>query len=1526
MDDSYGHPTKKAKIDSAAGPKKRLPGKSLDYSMELNENTNSPNTHIPNPKNKRRGAPQILNTIEEIDLGRRKKAISISDLNTMKKQSKKAGVQTRYDSVIELRDESDVSINSSSPLKLLRSSQDFNFESPKAGKPESLQRKSGSDDNGIYWETTPQSANGPTDATFKNDETITNELKLPSSPLRNVAKRNQSTDLVDSLVDPEVKSLMEKYQGNERLKIRPQPYKRYKSVESNEKSDTQVPEKKLCIKSKNDLIKETHNDQIDFSDMLAQIGSKLMTSGYLKVDESENKESLHEEITTSSNTHVLPGVSHEDVLGTTSAHTDCSSSDAFSDEIDVSEVFAQATQVPATQPPIGNIDKMSSDDPFSDDDEDLMDKIELGLTQRPVEGCRPITDQTEVEVFETDSSKLMKDMGAVSLTEAKTNKYKGMISSRLQSFRSNDSAESLLRSFQLFDENENRAKSSIHCDYMKRFQIKQVQQGSFKRGALSQRQIILTCLDDDENLIKIMVRDHWTELDFQINDIIHVVLTHEGSSFQLVDKDRNLLIWHPDILISATRVSDAVECSRRSLISHKFNGPGEVSIPFIIGNITHNLFQQCLLHRCTEKEFVENIIEKELEVNILDIFAARKSKQDIKEIIEEHFLYIREWIDEYMGNGCKHPPLGGYRPKPEYKATNILDIEENIMSPIFGIRGLIDVVIEAQLKDGRKIVVPLEIKTGREYSSNRAQASLYTLLVKQKYNVNSFYASLAYTKIHQCYLVSVSRNDYIGLVNIRNQLSKYLVYAVTQLPPIESDAPCERCYSKEPCFILNQLAENGILPENNNIDKAQYDIVTLGLDNERYRSFYHHWDKLITKEEGLVNFSKTDLWKKSSQFRETNGGNCVGNLSVAGCEYNYANGQYVYIFERDPTIYPAIVSSHLARNDRVILSDDQANFAIANGYVKHISADAIAIVTNRNWAHSALRLPGFNKEANQTFKSVLVPKGTEHFVELPESVKARTYRLDKDQIAQGMSLARFNLLNLFLPDGDIRTRELLIENDSPKFSNIPQFDYSAIKETLNADQLKAVDAVSKINDYCLILGMPGTGKTTVISSLIDCIVKSGYSVLISAYTHSAVDNICEKLIKNSRNRGEPLNMLRTGVLSKIRPLVQQYCIYSENYRHEIKNSDEFQKTIDQCPIVATTCLGISDIVFGMGKKFDYCIIDEASQVTLPIVLGPIAMADKFVLVGDHFQLPPLVLHPEAKAEGLDLSLFQILNDSHPENVIELTNQYRMCADIMSLSNELIYDGRLKCGSEVVAAQKLIIPNITELPIAGTYVERLLEPERRVIFVNEDEVPTIHEISSNDKIENPGEAKVINTLIKTMLAGGINQEDIGVMSFYKAQMRHFFTALSKFKDLEILTADRFQGRDKDVIIISLVRTEVIGELLKEWRRVNVAITRARCKLIIFGSKKLLDGFEQFEGFMEMIENNGWSYNLTKEDVQGISMLDHKLDVILTSIYGTQNESSTHAFADESQQNSVRRLDLSSRAIRRTKILKYVIDSL
>lgn len=143
------------------------------------------------------------------------------------------------------------------------------------------------------------------------------------------------------------------------------------------------------------------------------------------------------------------------------------------------------------------------------------------------------------------------------------------------------------------------------------------------------------------------------------------------------------------------------------------------------------------------------------------------------------------------------------------------------------------------------------------------------------------------------------------------------------------------------------------------------------------------------------------------------------------------------------------------------------------------------------------------------------------------------------------------------------------------------------------------------------------------------------------------------------------------------------------------------------PVVACTCLGIDQYVclplscltalvsreltsspLFQRRKFDYCIIDEASQITLPTALGPLRFADKFVLVGDHYQLPPIVKNHHARKAGLDVSLFKLLSDARSESVTSLTFQYRMNEDIMALSNGLIYEGRLKCGNDAVAAQSL----------------------------------------------------------------------------------------------------------------------------------------------------------------------------------------------------------------------------------------------
>jgi DNA replication ATP-dependent helicase Dna2 len=145
----------------------------------------------------------------------------------------------------------------------------------------------------------------------------------------------------------------------------------------------------------------------------------------------------------------------------------------------------------------------------------------------------------------------------------------------------------------------------------------------------------------------------------------------------------------------------------------------------------------------------------------------------------------------------------------------------------------------------------------------------------------------------------------------------------------------------------------------------------------------------------------------------------------------------------------------------------------------------------------------------------------------------------------------------------------------------------------------------------------------------------------------------------------------------------------------MKSFDEIKEAWHGTPIVATTCLGINHQVFNE-RAFDYCIVDEASQITLPICAGPIRMSRTFVLVGDHNQLPPVVRNEEAREGGLDVNLFKLLSDAHPQSVVNLEHQYRMCEDIMTLSNTLIYDGRLRCGTEAVRTRSLHVPKMEAL--------------------------------------------------------------------------------------------------------------------------------------------------------------------------------------------------------------------------------------
>jgi DNA replication ATP-dependent helicase Dna2 len=302
------------------------------------------------------------------------------------------------------------------------------------------------------------------------------------------------------------------------------------------------------------------------------------------------------------------------------------------------------------------------------------------------------------------------------------------------------------------------------------------------------------------------------------------------------------------------------------------------------------------------------------------------------------------------------------------------------------------------------------------------------------------------------------------------------------------------------------------------------------------------------------------------------------------------------------------------------------------------------------------------------------------------------------------------------------------------------------------------------------------------------------------------------------------------------------------------------------------------------------------------------MAKTFVLVGDHYQLPPLVRNKEAVEGGLDVSLFRLLSEAHPEAVAMLDSQYRMSADIMSLSNELIYNGRLKCGDQDIARQVLNIPNQTALQSLHHHTEtsslpricpgptssschlaRTLEPCNRVLFLDTDPLGTDLETAQGSRITNDTEARLISQLAASLLAAGIRPADIGVVSFYRSQLAllrsYFHTAGSSASTqssgftlgaalglgaVELSTADKFQGRDMDVVVVSFVRSNensLLGDLLKDYRRINVALTRAKKKLVLVGSGKTLKTNVLLGKLVGICEERGWVHQLSEEGLKG-----------------------------------------------------------
>jgi DNA replication ATP-dependent helicase Dna2 len=971
----------------------------------------------------------------------------------------------------------------------------------------------------------------------------------------------------------------------------------------------------------------------------------------------------------------------------------------------------------------------------------------------------------------------------------------------------------------------------------------------------------------------------------------------------IIDNAQNMLILHPDQLISSTVVADSFSCTRRAVLQDRVKATSDASPALVYGTLLHEIFQEALMANKWDLAFLTNATDTAIKKHMEELYTIKVQIPNAREHLLSKVKELRYWAEAFISSYPKDAGIvkGRNGEKITMCISKLLDVEEHVWSPMYGLKGNIDATVQVTMRAGidrRTLTVPLELKTGRNVSENhQAQTVLYNLLLSDRYDIDIVYGLLYYMETSQMFRIPAIRHELRHMIMQRNQLACHVRERNVQLPPMKrSKNMCGKCYAQASCFVYHKLADDGDGETSGMADK--FDNVVKHLTPE-HKDFFLKWENLLTKEEKESQKLRRELWTLVSSEREKLG-RCFGNViieegSASEDKETPKINRFHYTFIKENAAPGfSFMDSQLALGEPIVVSDEQGHFALALGYITAVRKQRISVAVDRRLHNARIRQPGFDEVDNQVFASIMevahegaTPAASQGKIKLPPV----RYRLDKDEFSNGMSLVRNNLVQVMTTSapGANEIRKRVVDLVPPAFKMVATQYTIADKDSLNIDQKRAIEKVMSAKDYALVLGMPGTGKTTTIAHIIRALVAQKKSVLLTSYTHTAVDNILLKL------KTDGTNILRLGAPAKVHSEVRDFAILA-GQRDTSATFESIHAAWHDTPIVATTCLGISHPLFAE-RSFDYCIVDEASQITLPICLGPIRMAKTFILVGDHNQLPPLVQNDEARRGGLDVSLFKLLSDAHPGAVASLTHQYRMAEDIMELSSRLIYHGELKCGTDAVRYRALIVPNMPALrrhhphdaaslarlasPRAACvgnpgacWLAHLLHPQQRAVFVNTDRVPGACEEAKGNRIVNQAEARVVAQLVEALLTVGVAPEDVGVMTHYRSQLALLKYALRGSPQVEMHTADRFQGRDKEVVVLSLVRSNdahSIGELLRDWRRINVAFTRAKSKLLIIGSRSTLKGSasdgggEEGEGkmlarFVALMEERDWVYDL------------------------------------------------------------------
>jgi len=688
--------------------------------------------------------------------------------------------------------------------------------------------------------------------------------------------------------------------------------------------------------------------------------------------------------------------------------------------------------------------------------------------------------------------------------------------------------------------------------------------------------------------------------------------------------------------------------------------------------------------------------------------------------------------------------------------------EQTLISERFGLKGRADAVRRGG---------PVELKTGKNTRrdprfQDKIQAACYALVLGEIVDEPPDTGTLLYTKN-----AAVERTEESGDLSpakefsIGDGLLQYVVRTRNEIAAMEhgmgvptgyeADAKCEYCFEQDTC-----MAVSGRLDQESKAGQ----VGTAVPDEER--EYFERFYKAIEEERREVHWEYAKLWEQTPSER--------------------------------------------ADDDRALIDLEPTEQRELDGGRWELRARPTGAVSKIRVGNLVLASDGDPVGGNAELARVERLGADEIIVTADEPVELRRLDVYPSELTTDRLLTALHDAILTQPPS---WKDPLFGRRDPEFRDV---DSQFIDN--NDRQDEAVRKAIAAEDFALVHGPPGTGKTYTLATLVDELVEQGNCVLVSAFTNRAVDNALEALEDQGYSE-----MVRVGTESGVRDDMQQYRL--EQSGDPATCAGQLQ---DASVVAATTASCGSRAL--RAQEFDVAVVDEAGQLTEPGALAAVALADRFVLVGDHHQLPPVV---QAENE-LQESLFERLMDSYPEAGTMLDRQYRMSQRIQAFPSREFYDGQLRPATGEVASQRL-----DDLP--GVSLDDLPAQLR-------DSVTFIDPAGHAEGNTNPAEARRVREIVDSYLDAGVPSDEIGVIAPYRAQVAEITSRVPDTGTVD--TVDRFQGSSKEVIIVSFVATGTLDSpIFEDYRRINVALTRAKKALVLVGDADALSTDETYGRMVE-----------------------------------------------------------------------------